>query len=128
MPNRRSNSSERGQLGRPSPRRSRSAETRSSSRVDFDQVVHERMRLGILSGLAVNEAMTFRELKQLLSISDGNLSVHARKLETADYIVCTKSFAGRVPRTEYRITDKGRKALETYLAQMQSLIAFARRG
>ena len=125
MADRNSNSTESSP--RSTKAKSFSARESHPSRVDFDQVVHERMRLGILSGLAVNKSMTFRELKQLLSISDGNLSVHARKLEIADYIVCAKSFEGRVPRTEYRITAAGRKALEEYLDQMERLIAFARK-
>ena len=80
------------------------------------------MRLGIISALAVRDALTFSELKRLLEATDGNLSVHARKLEEAEYIVCTKSFNGRVPRTEYRITAAGRKALEGYLDQMERII------
>ncbi|PYY24612.1 MAG: transcriptional regulator [Acidobacteria bacterium] len=80
------------------------------------------MRLGIISALAVREALTFSELKRLLDATDGNLSVHARKLEDANYVVCTKSFAGRVPRTEYRITSAGRKALEQYLDHMEQII------
>ncbi|MBV9073932.1 MAG: transcriptional regulator [Acidobacteria bacterium] len=80
------------------------------------------MRLGIISALAAREALTFSELKRLLEATDGNLSVHARKLEDADYIVCTKSFAGRVPRTEYRITTAGQRALEKYLDQMEQII------
>jgi DNA-binding MarR family transcriptional regulator len=80
------------------------------------------MRLGIISALAVRDALTFSELKRLLAATDGNLSVHARKLEEAEYIVCTKSFNGRVPRTEYRITAAGRKALEGYLDQMEQII------
>lgn len=80
------------------------------------------MRLGIIGVLAVREALTFTELKRLLEATDGNLSVHARKLEDANYIVCSKSFAGRVPRTEYRITSSGRRALERYLDQMERII------
>ncbi|PYY14441.1 MAG: transcriptional regulator [Acidobacteria bacterium] len=80
------------------------------------------MRLGIISALAVRDALTFSELKRLLDATDGNLSVHARKLEDANYVVCTKSFEGRVPRTEYRITATGRKALERYLDQMEQII------
>ncbi|HWV58367.1 MAG TPA: transcriptional regulator, partial [Longimicrobiales bacterium] len=82
----------------------------------------ERVRLGIVSALAVNDALSFNELKDLLGTSDGNLSVHARRLEEAGYIECTKSFAGRVPRTEYRITPAGRRALNAYLDHMQALI------
>jgi DNA-binding HxlR family transcriptional regulator len=90
--------------------------------------VHERLRLGILSALAVNESLNFNELKKLMETSDGNLSVHARKLEEAGYINCTKGFEGRVPRTEYKITSSGRKALEKYLDHMESLIRATRQG
>lgn len=89
---------------------------------ELDRLIHERMRLGIVSALAVNEALSFNELKNLLRTTDGNLSVHARKLEEAGYIVCTKSFEGRLPRTEYRLTAAGRHALERYLAHMDALI------
>src|SRR5690348_3298455 len=95
---------------------------KQASAAELDPVIHERMRLGIISALAVREALTFSELKRLLEATDGNLSVHARKLEEAEYIVCTKSFNGRVPRTEYRITPSGRKALEHYLDQMEQII------
>src|ERR1700761_2093832 len=88
----------------------------------FDRLVHERLRLGILSALTVNESLTFNELKKLLDTSDGNLSVHARKLEEAEYIVCTKSFEGRMPKTQYRLTETGRRALEKYLDHMEALI------
>ncbi len=88
----------------------------------FDRLVHERLRLGILSALTVNESLTFNELKKLLDTSDGNLSVHARKLEEAGYVACTKSFEGRMPRTEYRLTVAGRRALERYLNHMEALI------
>lgn len=90
--------------------------------LELDRLIHERMRLAIVSALAVNESLTFNELKRLLDTTDGNLSVHARKLEDADYIVCTKSFEGRVPRTEYRLSEAGRQALERYLAHMEALI------
>jgi len=96
--------------------------------VHLDRVVHERTRLGIVSALAVNCSLTFNELKQFLRVTDGNLSVHARKLEDAGYIACTKSFAGRVPRTEYRLTSQGRRALEKYLDHMESLIRATREG
>src|ERR671924_2165165 len=82
---------------------------------NLDRIIHERMRLGIVSALAVNDSLTFNELKRLLETTDGNLSVHARKLEEADYIVCTKSFEGRLPKTEYRLSAPGRRALERYL-------------
>jgi DNA-binding MarR family transcriptional regulator len=93
----------------------------------LDRLIHERTRLGILSALAVSEALTFVELKSLLEASDGNLSVHARKLEEAEYVSCKKGFAGRVPRTEFRITASGRKALEAYLKHMEALIRATRR-
>ncbi|OLC83291.1 MAG: transcriptional regulator [Acidobacteria bacterium 13_1_40CM_4_65_8] len=88
--------------------------------------MHERLRLGIVSALAVNERLTFNELKRLLHTTDGNLSVHARKLEEAEYIACDKSFEGRIPRTEFRITAAGRKAFEKYLAHMEAIIKAAR--
>lgn len=93
-----------------------------ASAVELDRLIHERMRLGIVSALAVNESLTFNDLKRLMKTTDGNLSVHARKLEEARYIACTKSFDGRVPRTEYRLTAAGRRALERYLAHMEALI------
>ncbi len=89
---------------------------------EFNRLIHERVRLGIVSALAVNEKLSFNDLKKLLKITDGNLSVHARKLEDANYIDCTKSFKGRVPRTEYRLTADGRRALERYLDHMEALI------
>lgn len=93
---------------------------------NLDRLIHERIRLGIVSALAVNRSLTFNELKALLKTTDGNLSVHARKLEEADYIVCTKSFDGRLPKTEYRLTAAGRKALERYLDHMEALIRATR--
>jgi DNA-binding HxlR family transcriptional regulator len=93
---------------------------------DLDRLIHERIRLGIVSALAVNRSLTFNELKNLLKTTDGNLSVHARKLEEADYIVCTKSFDGRLPKTEYKLTGMGRKALERYLNHMEALIRATR--
>lgn len=89
---------------------------------DLDRVIHERMRLGIISALAANEALTFNDLKKLLQTTDGNVSVHARKLEEAGYVECVKSFKGRTPLTEYKITEAGRKALERYLNHMEALI------
>jgi DNA-binding HxlR family transcriptional regulator len=89
---------------------------------ELDRLIHERMRLGIVSALAANPSLTFNELKKLLRTTDGNLSVHARKLEEADYIACTKSFQGRMPKTEYRLTESGRLALEKYLRHMEALI------
>ena len=88
----------------------------------LDRLIHERVRLGIVSALAANDALTFSELKQLLQTTDGNISVHARKLEDAGYVVCEKSFDGRIPRTEYRLTTAGRKALQKYLDHMEALI------
>jgi DNA-binding MarR family transcriptional regulator len=93
---------------------------------ELDRLIHERMRLGIISALAVNETATFAELKKLLKTTDGNLSVHARKLEEANYIACAKSFEGRMPKTEYRLTDAGRRALEKYLNHMEALIGAMR--
>jgi DNA-binding MarR family transcriptional regulator len=95
--------------------------------MDLDRVIHERLRLGILSALAVNHSLSFNELKQILKTTDGNLSVHARKLEDAEYVSCDKSFEGRVPRTEYKITPTGRRALERYLDSMEQVIAAARK-
>jgi DNA-binding MarR family transcriptional regulator len=92
----------------------------------LDRLIHERMRLGIVSALAVNESLTFSDLKTLMKTTDGNLSVHARRLEEAEYISCTKSFEGRVPRTEYRLTTAGRRALERYLDHMEALIRATR--
>ncbi len=96
--------------------------------LELDRTIHERIRLGIVSALAVNETLTFNELKTLLETTDGNLSVHARKLEDAAYITCTKTFDGRVPRTEYRLTDSGRSALDEYIGHMESLIRSVREG
>jgi DNA-binding HxlR family transcriptional regulator len=89
---------------------------------DLDRLIHERMRLGIISALAANSSLSFNDLKRLLKTTDGNLSVHARKLEDAGYIGCTKSFEGRMPKTEYALTAAGRKALEKYLNHMEALI------
>ena len=96
--------------------------------VRLDAVIHERVRLAIISALAVNESLSFNDLKKLLEVSDGNLSVHARKLEDAGYVRCTKSFVGRQPRTEYKLSASGRRALEGYLEQMESVIRSARIG
>jgi DNA-binding transcriptional ArsR family regulator len=93
---------------------------------ELDNLIHERMRLGIVSALAANESLTFSELKEMLKTTDGNISVHARKLEEAAYITCTKSFEGRIPKTEYRLTIAGRRALERYLDHMEALIRAAR--
>jgi DNA-binding MarR family transcriptional regulator len=94
---------------------------------DLDRLIHERIRLGIVSALAANPSLTFNDLKRLLQTTDGNLSVHARKLEEAKYIACTKSFEGRVPKTEYSLTPAGRKALEKYLDHMEALIEAMKR-
>jgi DNA-binding MarR family transcriptional regulator len=94
--------------------------------LDLDRLIHERLRLGIVSALAVNDRLTFNDLKRLLRTTDGNLSVHARKLEDAEYIACDKSFDGRIPRTEFRITPAGRKAFEKYLAHMEAIIKAAK--
>jgi DNA-binding transcriptional ArsR family regulator len=100
----------------------------ASTAPDLDQLIHERVRLGIVSALAVNDSLSFSELKELLSTTDGNLSVHARKLEDAGYVTCTKSFEGRVPRTDYRISAAGRRALARYLDHMEALIRATRAG
>ncbi len=99
----------------------------SSVRGDaLDRLIHERLRLGIVSALAVNDSLSFSDLKKLMKTTDGNLSVHARKLEEAEYITCTKSFEGRMPKTEYRLTATGRRALERYLDHMEALIRATR--
>ena len=125
-------------MAKRSAARARAPESRAAERLaaisgeapraslDLDRLIHERVRLAIVSALAVNEALTFNELKQLLGTSDGNLSVHARRLEEAGYLDCTKSFEGRVPRTEFRLTGSGRAALERYLAHMEGLIRSTR--
>ena len=95
---------------------------------NLDRVIHERTRLAIVSALAVNASLTFNDLKQLLRVTDGNLSVHARKLEDSGYIAYTKSFDGRMPKTEYRLTAPGRRALEKYLDHMEALIQATREG
>ncbi|HZR22302.1 MAG TPA: transcriptional regulator [Vicinamibacterales bacterium] len=92
----------------------------------LDRLIHERLRLGIVSALAVNDCLTFTDLKNLLQTTDGNLSVHARKLEDAEYIACDKGFEGRMPRTEYRLTAAGRRAFEKYLAHMEAIIKAAK--
>jgi DNA-binding HxlR family transcriptional regulator len=100
------------------------AAARASS--SLDRIIHERLRLGIVSALAVNQVLSFNELKQLMQATDGNLSVHARKLEEAGYISCEKTFSGRLPHTEYRLTASGRRALERYLDHMEALIRATR--
>jgi DNA-binding HxlR family transcriptional regulator len=99
---------------------------RQAAPVELDRLIHERLRLAIVSALAVRDSLTFNELKGLLKTTDGNLSVHARKLEDAQYVACAKSFAGRVPKTEYRLTALGRRALERYLDHMEALIRATR--
>ena len=99
--------------------RSRAA---AGSPAEVDRLIHERIRLGMVSALAVNELLSFNDLKKLLKTSDGNLSVHARRLEEAEYVMCEKSFVGRVPKTVYRLTLAGRRALERYLDDMEALI------
>ena len=112
------------------PAKSRAVKARSAAEQqpvenalpNLDRIIHERMRLGIVSALAVNESLTFNELKKLLQTTDGNLSVHARRLEEANYVECSKSFEGRMPKTEYRLSAAGRKAFERYLDHMEALI------
>jgi len=94
----------------------------AAAAAELDRLIHERMRLGIVSALAANESLSFNDLKKLLATTDGNLSVHARKLEEAKYIVCEKYFEGRLPKTVYRLSPAGRRALEIYLNQMEALI------
>jgi DNA-binding HxlR family transcriptional regulator len=98
------------------------------SALELDRLIHERMRLGIVSALAVNDRLSFNDLKALMQTTDGNLSVHARKLEEAGYITCTKTFEGRMPKTHYALTAAGRRALERYLAHMEALIRATREG
>ena len=95
---------------------------------NLDRMIHERMRLGIVSALAANESLTFNDLKSLMNTTDGNLSVHARKLEDGGYISCIKSFEGRLPKTEYKLTASGRRALENYLSHMETIIRQMRKG
>lgn len=95
---------------------------------EFDRLIHERLRLSIVSALAVHDSLTFNELKEMLDVSDGNLSVHARKLEEAGYLACTKSFEGRMPKTRYELTTAGRRSLERHLAHMEALIKTVRDG
>ena len=122
-------------MGKPAATRRRQSEVRNPqseisskkrSPLELDRLIHERLRLGIVSALAVNDSLSFNDLKGLLKTSDGNLSVHARKLEDAQYIAVAKSFEGRLPRTEYRLTAAGRRALEKYLAHMEAIIKAAK--
>jgi len=110
------------------PRASAKRAAQPADALTLDRVIHERARLGIVSALAAAPSLTFNDLKRVLDATDGNLSVHARKLEDAGYVTCTKSFDGRVPRTEYALTAAGRAALARYLDHMEALIAAARRG
>lgn len=122
-----SNAARKPALESPAKQEKPVAVAASSAKVpDFDRIIHERMRLRIVSALAVNESMTFNDLKRLLETTDGNISIHARKLEEASYITCTKSFEGRMPKTEYRLTAAGRKALDKYLNHMEALIRATR--
>lgn len=118
----RSNSGEQGS----SDLRSEPGNLPEATAVEFDRLIHERVRLGIVSALAVNETLSFNELKEMLGTSDGNLSVHARKLEEAGYLDCIKEFHGRKPRTEYQLTSSGRTALARYLDHMEALIQVVR--
>jgi DNA-binding MarR family transcriptional regulator len=99
-----------------------------SAAPNLDRLIHERLRLGIISALAANESLTFSDLKNLMNTTDGNLSVHARKLEEAGYIACSKYFDGRLPKTEYKLTAEGRSALEKYLSHMETLIQQMKKG
>jgi DNA-binding MarR family transcriptional regulator len=120
-----SNSARRERKMQPGPEVSPGAPIRSvtpAGSPKLDRLIHERLRLGILSALSVNESLTFNELKKMLDTTDGNLSVHCRKLEEAGYISCAKSFEGRVPRTDYRLAPSGKRALERYLDHMEALI------
>lgn len=110
------------QDGKPQPLLGADGGAATLGPLELDRLIHERMRLAIVSSLAVSESLSFNELKRLLETTDGNLSVHARKLEEAGYITCTKSFEGRVPRTDYRLTTTGRHSLERYLSHMEALI------
>jgi DNA-binding MarR family transcriptional regulator len=112
----------------PEPLRTVQGKAPEEGPLALDRLIHERLRLGILSALAVNESLTFNDLKKLMASTDGNLSVHARKLEEAEYIACTKSFEGRMPKTAYSITATGRRALERYLDHMEALIKATREG
>ena len=112
--------------GRQSSVAGRQSPVEKRSPLELDRLIHERLRLGIISALAVNERLTFNDLKRMLQTTDGNLSVHARKLEDAQYVACEKTFEGRIPRTQYRLTAAGRRALEKYLAHMESIIKAVR--
>jgi len=119
-----------GKVALAKPRERGAVERASAARPmelpELDRLIHERIRLGIVSALATNESLSFNDLKRILKTTDGNLSVHARKLEEAQYIACAKFFEGRVPRTEYRLTTSGRRALSRYLDQMEEWIRVTR--
>ncbi len=119
------NTARRATTGLPT---SDAAKAAGRTAAELDRLIHERVRLGILSALAASDRLSFNELKALLKVSDGNLSVHARKLEEAEYVSCLKSFDGRVPRTEYQLTAAGRRALARYLDHMEALIRVTRDG
>lgn len=122
-------SSDRGSRGAESrPLKADKSRAASDASLSLDRLIHERVRLGILSALAVNESLSFNDLKRLMKATDGNLSVHARKLEEAEFVTCTKSFDGRLPKTEYALTVAGRKALERYLDHMEAIIHATRDG
>lgn len=112
---------------KPAPAHPRSHARPVEDLPELDRTIHERIRLGIISALAINDSLSFNDLRRLLKTTDGNLSVHARKLEEAHYITCNKFFDGRIPRTEYRLTAAGRRALENYITQMEDLIRRTRR-
>jgi DNA-binding HxlR family transcriptional regulator len=122
----RNKSDARGKSDIKSEIRTLKSEISKRSTLDLDRLIHERLRLGIVSALAVNDRLTFNDLKALLQTTDGNLSVHARKLEDAQYISCEKTFDGRMPRTEYRLTAAGRRAFEKYLAHMEAILKAVR--
>lgn len=119
-------SSASSRSSRPRSTAVRSAPARDGAVPPLDRVIHERLRLAIVSALAANASLSFRELKNLLQATDGNLSVHARKLEDAGYVECDKSFEGRVPRTEYRLTPEGRRAFGRYIDHLEALVRNAR--
>ncbi len=114
---------DRNDVARPASKAERAPARGAAAAPSLDRIIHERLRLGIVSALAATEALTFNELKQVLGTSDGNLSVHARRLEDAGYVLCTKSFQGRTPRSEYRLTAAGRRALQKYVGHMESVIS-----
>ena len=118
----------RGTPAEPRQLKAEKSKAASVASLALDRLIHERMRLGIVSALAVNESLSFNDLKKLLKTTDGNLSVHARKLEEAGYITCAKYFEGRVPKTEYRLAAPGRRALERYLDHMEAIIHATREG